>query len=188
VSSVAESASQRRRARLHDRLEDRGHIGGGAGDDTQDLAGRGLLLERLGQIAVADVQLVEEAHVLDGDDGLVGEGPEQLDVAVGEGAGLGAEQRNGADGHAIAQDRDGHGGAKGGRLRHRAKLVLVVLDDVGNVHGGAVQHGPPGRRAARGGPRPRRAYLLDTIRLQPVLSHEVDLFPIEAEDEATGVA
>ena len=46
------------------------------GDDAQDLAGRRLLLQRLGEFAVARLQLLEQPRVLDGDDGLVGEGLE----------------------------------------------------------------------------------------------------------------
>ena len=39
------------------------------------------------EIAVARLQLLEQADVLDGDDGLVGEGLEELDLRVGEGPG-----------------------------------------------------------------------------------------------------
>ena len=53
-------------------------------DDAQDLAGRRLLLQRLDQVAVAGVELLEEPHVLDGDHRLVGEGLQQLDVADGK--------------------------------------------------------------------------------------------------------
>ncbi len=64
-------------ARQH-RLE----VEGRAADDLEDLAGRRLLLERLGEVVVARLELREEADVLDGDDGLVGEGLEQLDLAA----------------------------------------------------------------------------------------------------------
>ena len=57
---------------------------GELGDDPQDLAGRRLLLEGLGEVAVARLELLEQADVLDGDDGLVGEGLEQGDLAVRE--------------------------------------------------------------------------------------------------------
>src|SRR4029450_1038695 len=60
-------------------------VGGGARDDAQYLTGRRLLLQRLDQVAVAGVELLEEPHVLDGDDGLVSEGPQELDVTDGEG-------------------------------------------------------------------------------------------------------
>ena len=53
-------------------------------DDLQHLRGRGLLLQRLGQLARARLHLVEQPHVLDSDHRLVGEGLDQLDLLVGE--------------------------------------------------------------------------------------------------------
>jgi len=47
-------------------------ISGRAGDYTQKLAGRGLLLKRLGKVVRALAELIEQTCVLDGDDGLVG--------------------------------------------------------------------------------------------------------------------
>ena len=63
---------------LGQRLEDRLEIEGGAADHLEQLAGRRLLLERDPQLAVARLQLGEQAHVLDGDDRLVGERLEEL--------------------------------------------------------------------------------------------------------------
>ncbi len=57
---------------------------GDSTDHAQDLARRRLLLERLGQVAVARLQLVEQAHVLDRDHRLVGERRHQLDLLVRE--------------------------------------------------------------------------------------------------------
>src|SRR6185503_7995253 len=65
-----------------DRFEDRLHIRWRAADDAQDLAGRGLLLQRFREVAIADFQLGEEAHVLDGDHRLIGERLQQLDLGV----------------------------------------------------------------------------------------------------------
>src|SRR5437899_2373639 len=60
-------------AQLHgasdDRVEDWLHIGLRLADDAQNLSGCRLLLKRLGQVAIACLQLLEEPHVLDGDDG-----------------------------------------------------------------------------------------------------------------------
>ena len=61
-----------------------------AGDDTQNFARRSLLLQGLGEIAVALLQFFEQPHVLDGDHRLVGEGFKQLDLRRGEGAHFGA--------------------------------------------------------------------------------------------------
>ena len=68
------SASHRRTALRHDRLEHRLDVGRRARDHPQDLARGRLLLERLQLLA----SRVEQAHVLDRDDRLVGEGLEEL--------------------------------------------------------------------------------------------------------------
>ena len=70
---------------LGQRVEDRLEVEGGPPDHLEQLAGRRLLLERDPQLAVARLQLGEQAHVLDGDDGLVGEGLQEVDLLVGEG-------------------------------------------------------------------------------------------------------
>ena len=70
----AELASQRRAALSSDGVEHRLQFAGRAADDLQDLAGRGLLLQRLGELARARLQLLEQPHVLDRDHRLVGEG------------------------------------------------------------------------------------------------------------------
>ena len=46
--------------------------------------GRRLLLQRLAKLARARLHLVEQAHVLDGDHRLVGEGRDEFDLLVGE--------------------------------------------------------------------------------------------------------
>ena len=72
--SVHNLASHRAEGAGGDAVEHRLDIVGGARDDTQDLARRRLLLEGLRQVLVTGLQLLEQAHVLDGDHGLVGEG------------------------------------------------------------------------------------------------------------------
>ena len=67
------AAARARRSASKHRL----HVGRRAADDAQHLGGRRLPLERL-------LGLVEQAHVLDRDHRLVGEGLEQRDLLVGE--------------------------------------------------------------------------------------------------------
>ena len=64
-------------ARSSDRVEHRLHVRGDLADDPADLRRRRLPLERF-------LGLVEQAHVLDRDHRLVGEGLQQLDLLVGE--------------------------------------------------------------------------------------------------------
>ena len=59
--------------RLGQRIEHGLQIEGRAADDLEHVGGGRLLLQRFGQIVCALAQLVEQARVLDGDDGLAGE-------------------------------------------------------------------------------------------------------------------
>src|SRR5215468_9693128 len=85
------------------RIEYRLYVRLRAADDTQDVAGRRLRVERRGQLAVARLQLREQPHILNGDDGLVGEGPEQSDLVVREPAGLATGHRDRPDGPVVAE-------------------------------------------------------------------------------------
>ena len=69
------------------------------------------------------LELGEQAHVLDGDDGLVGEGPQQLDLLLGKRARHVAVHGDGADRLAFAQHRDGQDAAEAGRLGY---VVIAV--------------------------------------------------------------
>ena len=68
-----------------DGLEHRSQIARRTADDAQDFGSRGLLLQRLAELARARLHFIEQPHVLDGNHRLVGEGGEQLDLLVGEG-------------------------------------------------------------------------------------------------------
>ena len=48
------------------------------------LARSSLLLQRLGEIAVANFQLLEQPHVLDGDYRLISEGLQEVDLLIGD--------------------------------------------------------------------------------------------------------
>ena len=80
LSIVGPDASEGRVAQLSrirgDRLEHWLHVALRLADHPQDFAGRCLLLQRLGQVSVARLQLVKQPCVLDCDHRLVGEGLE----------------------------------------------------------------------------------------------------------------
>ena len=90
---------------LDQRIKDRLQICRGASDDTQNLARRRLLLERLSHVAIARPQLLEQPHVLDGDDSLVGEGLEQRDLFVSEGPDLRSADPDHTQRDTFAQER-----------------------------------------------------------------------------------
>jgi hypothetical protein len=86
---------------LHDRLE----IGRRARDHPQDLPGRGLLLQRLGQLTIPGIELGEQPHVLDGDHRLGGKRPHQFDVPRRE-LSRGARDREHPNRTALVQHRN----------------------------------------------------------------------------------
>ena len=59
---------------LDDGVEHRLHVRRRAADDAEHLGRCRLMLQRLAQLRVALAEFLEQSHVLDGDDGLVGEG------------------------------------------------------------------------------------------------------------------
>ena len=93
-------APQRRRARSRIASNTGWRSVGEAEMTRRSSARRRLALERLGQLAVPRLELLEEPHVLDRDHRLGGEGPEELDLAVREAA-LRAGHVEGAEGATI---------------------------------------------------------------------------------------
>ena len=113
----ARSCAPNSRAALRcDRVEYRLHIGRRTADDPQDLARRRLLLERL-------LRLVEQAHVLDRDHRLVGEGCRERDLLFGKRPGNRACQDQNTDWGAFAEQRNAdHGAISTRRPGHRCPL------------------------------------------------------------------
>src|SRR6266567_2950209 len=62
------------------RIEHRLQVERRAADDLEDLGGRGLLLQGLGEFPAARLNFVEQPHVLDGDHCLVGKRRHKLDL------------------------------------------------------------------------------------------------------------
>src|SRR5215472_15030864 len=91
-------------------LEYRFELARRARDDLENLRRRGLLLQRL-------AQLVEQARVLDGDDRLLGEIANQLDLIVGERLRLLAVDKDGADKLVVLEHRHGNESSRAGDRR-----------------------------------------------------------------------
>jgi hypothetical protein len=94
------------RSIFNEYLQHRPKIECRAADDLEDLSGRGLLLQRLGKISVASLQLLKQPHVLNRDDRLVGEGLEQVDFIGRERAGTASRNRDPADRLAVTNHGD----------------------------------------------------------------------------------
>src|SRR5262249_29710873 len=110
-----------------DRVEYGLRIGLRLADHAQDLARGRLLLQGLGQIAVAHLQLFEEAGVLDGDDGLVGEGLEERNLRIGETASFESAHPYAPDGMAFTQHWHREGASAAESRREGLRIFSVGL-------------------------------------------------------------
>ena len=101
------------------------------------------MLQRLAQFRVALLQFFEEADVLDGDDGLVGEGLEKRDLLIGEGTNLGSANLNRADGNSFAKQWRNESGARTGNLLTGFGFRILGIEqwqDIVNVNRLAVDN------------------------------------------------
>ena len=91
------------RGALDDRVEHRLHVRWRAADDAEHLGRCRLMLQGLAQFCVALLEFLEQADVLDGDHGLVGEGFEKSDLLFGEWTDFRAANLNRSDRKSLAQ-------------------------------------------------------------------------------------
>ena len=82
---------------LDDRVEHRLHVGGRATDDAEHFGGCRLMLQCFAQFCVALLQFLKQPHVLDSDNGLVGEGLKKSYLLLGERADFFSVDRNCSD-------------------------------------------------------------------------------------------
>ena len=181
IERAEESVAQPHGA-LHDRVEDRLHVGLRPAHDAQDFAGRGLLLERLGEIAVARPQLGEQPHVLDGDDRLIGKGLDERDLLLLESLGLRPPQGHRSDRLPRPQHRDGDLAPRPERLDHlpgQSGHPLFALD-VPDECRLSTQDDPARDRVVAHRPRKDALELAETYGAEPVARHHIDHAAIEA--------
>ena len=90
----------------------------------QNLARGRLLLQSFGKIAVALLQFLEQPHVLDGDDRLIGEGFQQRDLFVRKRTDFRAANMNRPNRNTFAQQR---------RRQNGPTAILDMPSDVGKL-------------------------------------------------------
>ncbi len=130
---------------VEDGVEDRRVVGRRAADGAQDVAGRRLALERLGNLFVAGLDFMKQALVLDGDNGLGGEGLHELDFRLGERLDATAGTKNHADRCPAAQQRNAENSAESrDLLQHlqRALVIFRIFEGVLDVYRSPFQEGP----------------------------------------------
>ena len=142
------SAAQTLAADFGQRVEHRLQIECRAADDFEHIRGRRLLIERIAQFLGALLLGFEQPHVLDGDDRLVGEGFDQLDLLVGEWLDGRACQRDHADRMSFAQQRHAQHGAEAADLLRFGPDVFRIGQTVREVNRARFQRGAPDKRPA----------------------------------------
>ena len=93
------------RRALDDGVEHRLHVRRRAADDAEHLGRRRLMLQSFAQFRVALAEFVEQPHVFDGDDRLVGEGFKKSDLFVRERTNFGAANKDGPNRNSLAKQR-----------------------------------------------------------------------------------
>ena len=186
AEETAEQAVAQPVRALDDGVEHRLDVGGRTGDDAQDLGGGGLLRERLGEVAVARPQLLEQADVLDGDDRLIREGSEQVDLPVREGRGRFARDRDQAEGDVPPHHRHHEASAvapQPGEFDLLRAGLRVVLD-VGQMEDAALADHARGVIPGRERDRELRPEPLEPLRADAVRRGHPQHVPLDHEHHA----
>ena len=117
-------------------------VEGRAADDLEHIGGGGLLLQRF-------AQLVEQAGVLDGDDGLTGEVLDQLDLLAVESADLLTVDHDASKQFSFLHHGNTEHGACATKIVRRAFLIHVVHNVADMYHGSCLDHPIQSRAGAR---------------------------------------
>jgi len=102
-----------------------------------------LVLARHLQLAVLVLDLVEQAHILDRDSGLIGERRRKLDLLIGERPDFGARQGQNANRDPIPQHRYGKRGAIAAQSPRLSESVFRVGLHIGDMNHPTFQQGSP---------------------------------------------
>src|SRR5262245_49156303 len=122
---------------LHYRLQIRRR----PGDDAEDFTGRSLLLQRF-------FEFLEQPHILNRDDGLVGEGFEKRDLLLGEGSNFCTANRNHSNRCSLPQQRRAKDSPSSSALLEESrfwKLRVKFSGDVMDMDCRPVDHSPSSR-------------------------------------------
>src|SRR5262249_23306593 len=136
-------------------------------------------------LTIARLEFGEQSHVLDSNDGLVGEGLQERNLLIGERAGVGTSHTDHSKRDTVTQHRYAESASE---AHYPAGLIprlpLRIEVDIGHMHYSALED----RASRRGGPG-WLGWKDATCGLRrcgsPVVGRdEVHQFPIEAEERA----
>ena len=104
-----------------------------------DFAQRFQLSHRPDQLARALLQFLQQPHVLDGDNRLIGKGRHQIDLSCGKRSRIGSEDDNDTDRNTLSKQRDAEYRSEIYELRDI--MIFRISSKIGNVNHSAFQHG-----------------------------------------------
>src|SRR5262249_690330 len=142
-----------------------------------------LLLEGLGEVAVARFQFLEQTHVLHGDHGLVGEGLQEINALVCESREIVMRYADRTDRSPLAEHRHEYGAAGvAGRvvLPESVRRVRVVLN-VWDIQNGTIRDAAKVVRLGKRSWEPA-AVSLEALRSEIVTGREISQVVLEAID------
>src|SRR5262245_2745969 len=117
-----------------DRIKNRLDTGRRAPDYAKDVAGGRLLFECASKLCVTSLHLLEQASVLDRNQGLIGKGADKSDLLLGEGFGDAVEQYDHPHRFAVTQQRHCEDRAHGWKVRTWRVVVFGVGLDIRHMH------------------------------------------------------
>src|SRR5262245_49500532 len=160
-----------------------------AGDDTQDLTGGCLLLQRVGEVAIADLEFVEQAGILNGDGCLVRESLEQGHVRLRKWSEVGMPNCNRTDRIAPSQHRHRKHVSETCLFDHIAKdlfgrggmgHVLGIVRYIGNIDYRAIENCSCCEQMSARSSRKKLQRSLQGNRWVVVMSDHVDELAVES--------
>ena len=131
-----------------DRIEHRLHVTWRIRYHAQDLTDCSLLLQRLGEIVGALLNVLEQSNVLDGNHRLVGESGHQIDLLLAEWVHLVAGERKDADRRPVTQERHAEDGSEPKCPLIASRTVFGIGQHVGDMNDLALQRDAPNRATA----------------------------------------
>jgi hypothetical protein len=143
--------SAERHGRAHQGIENRLQVEGRPAQRLEDVAGRGLVVEGLLQLARACLHLVEQFEVRDRDDRLIGEGGHELDLTVSEWLHVRSCQNDDAEKPSLSKQRHPEHGALLSDFLPVQPFELGIGQHIRHVNGAFLE-----RHAARHGVAIRR--------------------------------
>ena len=167
-----------------DRVEYRLHIRRRPADHAQDLAGRGLLLQRLREVAVARPELIEEPHIFDGDYRLIGERLQQLYLCRRKWSCHVPIHGDRSNGFSVAQHRHGKRASNVRCLGNLLVRVLGIRNYVRDMNDGSGKNGPARRAASVRKCRIDITQCLGSFWIQIAKRGDMNKFAVESKNGA----